>query len=75
MNEQGQIVRNKAQLVCKGYVQVEGQDFDENFAPVERLEAIRMFLAYATHKNFEVYHMDVKSAFLNGDLEEEVYME
>jgi hypothetical protein len=75
MNEKGQVVRNKARLVCKGYAQVEGQDFDETFAPVARLEAIRMFLAYSCHKNFKVYQMDVKSAFLNGDLEEEVYME
>jgi hypothetical protein len=75
MNEQGQIVRNKSILVCKGYAQVEGHDFDETFAPVAILEAIRMFLAYACHKNFKVYQMDVKSSFLNGDLEEEVYME
>ena len=68
-NEQGLIVRNKAILVCKGYAQVEGQDFDETFAPVARLEAIKMFLAYACHKNFKVYHMYVKSHFLNGDLE------
>jgi hypothetical protein len=54
---------------------VEGQDFDETFAPVARLEAIRMFLAYSCHKNFKVYHMDVNSTFLNGDLEEEMYME
>jgi hypothetical protein len=75
MNEKGQVVRNKARLVCKGYAQVEGQDFDETFSPVARLEAIRMFLAYSCHKNFKVYQMDVKSTFLNGDLEEEVYME
>jgi hypothetical protein len=75
MNEQGQIVRNKVRLVCKGYAQVERRDFDETFAPVARLEVIRMFHAYACHKNFKVYQMDVKSAFLNGDLEEEVYME
>lgn len=75
LNEQGKVVRNKARLVCKGYAQVEGQDFDETFAPVARMEAIRMFLAYACHKKFKVYQMDVKSAFLNGDLEEEVYME
>jgi hypothetical protein len=62
-------------LVCKGYAQVEGQGFDETFALVARLEAIRMFLAYSCHKNFKVYQMDVKSIFLNGDLEEEVYME
>jgi hypothetical protein len=75
INEKGQVVRNKARLVCKGYAQVEGQDFDETFAPVARLEAIRMFLAYSCHKNFKVYQMDVKSTFLNGDIEEEVYME
>jgi FtsZ-interacting cell division protein YlmF len=75
MNEKGQVVRNKARLVCKGYAQVEGQYFEENFAPVARLEAIRMFLAYSYHKNFKVNQMDVKSTFLNGDLEEEVYME
>ena len=62
-------------MVCQGYAQVEGQDFDEMFEPVARLEAIRMFLAYACHKNFKVYQMDDKSTFLNGDLEEEVYME
>ena len=55
MNEQGQIVRNKAWLVYKGYAQVEGRDFDETFAPVARLESIIMFLAYASHKNFKVY--------------------
>jgi FtsZ-interacting cell division protein YlmF len=75
MNEQQNIVRNKARLVCKGYAQIEGLDFDETFAPVARLEAIRMFLAYAFHKQFKVYQMDVKSYFLNGDLKEEVYME
>jgi hypothetical protein len=75
LNEQGQVIRNKARLVCKGYAQIEGLDFDETFAPVARLEAIRMFLAYACHKRFKVYQMDVKSAFLNGDLSEEVYME
>jgi hypothetical protein len=73
MNEKGKVVRNKARLVCKGYAQGEGQDFDETIAPVARLEAIKMFLAYSCHKN--VYQMDVKSVFLNGDLEEEVYME
>jgi hypothetical protein len=75
MNEKGQVVRNKSILVCKGYAQVEGQNFDETFELVERLEAIRMFLAYSCHKNFKVYHMDVKSPFLNGDLKEELYME
>jgi hypothetical protein len=75
MNEKGQVVRNKARLVCKGYAQIEGQDFDETFAPVALLEAIIMFLSYSCHKNFKVYQMDVKSTFLNGDLEEEVCME
>jgi hypothetical protein len=55
MNEQGQIVRNKSRLVCKGYAQVEGHDFDETFAPVAKLEAIIIFLTYACHKNFKVY--------------------
>jgi hypothetical protein len=62
-------------LVCKGYAQIEGMDFDETFAPIARLESIRIFLAYAYHKRFKVYQMVVKSVFLNGDLNEEVYME
>ena len=68
-------MRNKARLVCKGYAQVEGIDFEKTFAPVARLEAIRMFLALAVYKSFKVYQMDVKSAFLNGNLEEKVYIE
>jgi hypothetical protein len=75
LNEEGQVVRNKERLVCKGYAQIEGLDFDETFVPVARLEAIRIFLAYACHKRFKVYQMDVKSSFLNGYLKEEVYME
>eukprot|EP00253_Pinus_taeda_P003928 PITA_03928 len=75
MNENGEVIRNKARLVCKGYAQQEGIDFEENFAPVARLEAIRMFLALSSFQNFKVFQMDVKSAFLNGDLEEEVYIE
>jgi hypothetical protein len=75
MNEQGNIVINKDRLVCKGYAQIEGLDFDETDVPVARLETIRMFLAYGCHKQFKVYQMDVKSSFLNGDLKEEVYME
>ena len=62
-------------MVCKGYAQVEGIDFDENFAPVAKMEAIQMFLAYACSRKIKVYQMDVKSAFLNGELEEEVYIE
>ncbi|KAJ9557676.1 hypothetical protein OSB04_012290 [Centaurea solstitialis] len=69
------IVRNKARLVAKGYSQQEGIDYDETFAPVARIEAIRIFLAYAAHKNIKVFQMDVKSAFLNGVLHEEVYIE
>ena len=75
LNEDGQVIRNKARLVCKGYAQIEGIDFEETFAPVARLEAIRMFLALAAYKTFKVFQMDVKSAFLNGLLEEEVYIE
>ena len=71
----GIVTRNKARLVAKGYSQEEGIDYDETYAPVARLEAIRMFLAFTTHSNFKVYQMDVKSAFLNGELEEEVYVE
>ena len=69
------MTRNKARLVCKGYAQVEGVDFEETFALVARLEAIRMFLDFSSHKKFKLYHMDVKYAFLNGELEEEVYVE
>ncbi|KAL8146751.1 hypothetical protein AgCh_004478 [Apium graveolens] len=74
MNENGIVTRNKARLVTKGYSQEEGIDYDKTFAPVARLEAIRIFLAFAAHSNFKVYQMDVKSAFLNGELEEEVYV-
>jgi hypothetical protein len=64
--EDGEIVRNKAHLVAQGFSQVEGLDFEEIFAPVTRLEAIRILLAFATSKGFKLYQMDVKSAFLNG---------
>ncbi|KAI5003657.1 hypothetical protein ZWY2020_030817 [Hordeum vulgare] len=69
-DEDGQVVRNKARLVAPGYTQVEGIDFDETFAPIARLEAIRILLAYANHHNITLYQMDVKSAFLNAFLEE-----
>jgi hypothetical protein len=62
-------------LVCKGYAQIEGIDFKETFAPVARMEAIQLLLAYACSKNVKEYQMDVKSTFLNGELEEEVYIE
>ncbi|GKB71964.1 retrovirus-related pol polyprotein from transposon TNT 1-94, partial [Tanacetum coccineum] len=65
---------NKARLVARGYRQEEGIDFEESFAPVARLEAIRIFLAFAAHMNMVVYQMDVKTAFLNGNLREEVYV-
>nr|GEW85949.1 hypothetical protein [Tanacetum cinerariifolium] len=67
-------LKNKAQLVAHGYHQEEGIDFEESFAPVARLEAIRIFLAYVAHMNMVVYQMDVKTAFLNGNLREEVYV-
>jgi hypothetical protein len=60
LNENGQIIKNKSRLVCKGYAQVEGIDFGETYAPVARLEAIIMFLAFACFKNFKIYQMDVK---------------
>ncbi|KAI3672760.1 hypothetical protein L6452_38859 [Arctium lappa] len=75
LDEHGTVTRNKARLVAQGYRQEEGIDYDETFAPVARLEAIRLFLAYAVYKDFIVYQMDVKSAFLNGKLNEEVYVE
>jgi hypothetical protein len=67
--------RDKEILVYKGYAQIEGLDFDETFAPVARLEAIKIFLSYSCHKRFKVYQMDVKSSFLNGYLNDEFYME
>ncbi|KAH9648503.1 hypothetical protein KPL70_025607 [Citrus sinensis] len=74
MDESGVVVRNKTRLVAQGYNQEEGIDFDETFAPVARLESIRMLLAYACHKDFILYQMNVKSAFLNGYIMEEVYV-
>jgi hypothetical protein len=69
------VTRNKARLVAKGYAQVAGLDFEETFAPVARLESIRILLAYAAHHSFRLFQMDVKSAFLNGPIKEEVYVE
>ncbi|KAJ9539482.1 LOW QUALITY PROTEIN: hypothetical protein OSB04_032215 [Centaurea solstitialis] len=74
LDEIGTIIRNKARLVAQGYRQEEGIDYDETFAPVATLEAIRLFLAFAAHMNFKVYQMDIKNAFLNGKLNEEVYV-
>nr|GFC61080.1 retrovirus-related Pol polyprotein from transposon TNT 1-94 [Tanacetum cinerariifolium] len=74
LDELGGILKNKARLVTRGYRQEEGIDFEESFAPVARLEAIWIFLAYAANKNMVVYQMDVKTAFLNGNLREDVYV-
>ena len=73
-DERGIVIKNKARLVGHGYAQEEGIDYDEVFAPVARIEAIRIFLAFASFKRFKVYQMDVKSAFLYGNIEEEVYV-
>ena len=74
-DENGTVTRNKARLVAQGYTQVEGLDFDETFAPVARLESIRLLLGVACILKFKLFQMDVKSAFLNGYLHEEVYVE
>nr|GEY35538.1 ribonuclease H-like domain-containing protein [Tanacetum cinerariifolium] len=73
-DEEQIVIRNKARLVAKGYAREEGIDFKESFAPVARLEGVRTFVAYAAHKSFPIYHMDVKTTFLNGPLKEEVYV-
>ena len=74
-DDDGEIVRNKSRLVAQGYTQVEGIDFDESFALVARLKSIRILLSIAFIMNFKLYQMDVKSAFLNGFLNEEVFVE
>nr|GEY14457.1 copia protein [Tanacetum cinerariifolium] len=74
LDELGGILKNKAPLVARGYHQEEGIDFDESFSLVARLEAIRIFLPYAAHKNMVVYQMDMKTVFFNGNLREEVYV-
>ncbi|GKA78242.1 retrovirus-related pol polyprotein from transposon TNT 1-94 [Tanacetum coccineum] len=73
-NEHGIVTKNKARLVAQGYSQEEGIDYDETFAPVARIEATRIFLTFATYINFIVFQIDVKTAFLNGKLKEEVYV-
>jgi hypothetical protein len=73
-NEAGAVIKHKARLVAKGYVQQPGIDFDEVFAPVARLESVRLLLAVAVQDGWPVHHMDVKLVFLNGDLGEEVYV-
>jgi hypothetical protein len=75
LNEDGHVTRNTTILVCKGYAQIEGIDFEETIAPVARMEAIHLLLTYACSKNVKVYQLDVKFVFLDGELEEEVYIE
>ncbi|GJV49471.1 retrovirus-related pol polyprotein from transposon TNT 1-94 [Tanacetum coccineum] len=74
LDELGGVLKNKARLVARGYHQEEGIDFEESFSPVARLEALKIFIAYAAHKNMTIYQMDFKTAFLNGILREEVYV-
>jgi hypothetical protein len=73
-NKAGDIIKHKVRLVARGFVQQEGIDFDEVFALVARMESVRLLLALAAQEGWQVYHMDMKSAFLNGDLKEEVYV-
>ncbi|GKB94727.1 retrovirus-related pol polyprotein from transposon TNT 1-94 [Tanacetum coccineum] len=73
-DESGEVLKNKARLVAQGFRQEEGIDFEESFAPVARIEAIRIFVANAAHKNMTIYQMNVKTDFLNGELNEEVYV-
>nr|GFA70553.1 hypothetical protein [Tanacetum cinerariifolium] len=73
-DEENTVIQKKSRLVAKGYAQQEGVDFKESFAPVARLEDIRLFIAYAAHKSFTIYQMDVKTTFLYGPLKEEVYV-
>ena len=75
MNENGVVIRNKARFVAQGYFQEEGIDFEETFAPVARLEAIRILLAFAVSQSVKLFQMDIKSAFLDGYIKEEVYVE
>ena len=73
-DEQGAIVKHKARLVARGFVQREGIDFEEVFAPVARMESVRLLLALAAAKDWRVHHLDVKSVFLNGKLAETVFV-
>jgi hypothetical protein len=74
-DEHSAVVRHKARLIVKGYAQRQGIDYDEVFAPVARMEAVQLLLALAAHEGWEVHHMDVKTVFLNSDLQEEVFVE
>ena len=73
-NPDGSVVKYKARLVAKGYVQRHGIDYDEVFAPIARIETIRLIIALAASHGWEVHHLDLKTAFLHGDLKEEVYV-
>ena len=73
-NEEGNVIRNKARLVAQGYSQMKGVEYDEAFAPVAHMESIRIILALACHLRLKLYQMDVKTAFLNGLLKENVYV-
>ena len=73
-DEDGNVIRNKARLVAQGYLQMEGVNYDETFAPVARMKSIRILLALACHLKFKLYQMDVKTAFSNGLLKEDVYV-
>jgi hypothetical protein len=72
--EKGEVVRNKSRLVAQGYSQKEGIDYEETFPPIARLEAIKILLAFSVAKGFKLHRIDVKSAFMNSVLEEEVYV-
>jgi hypothetical protein len=74
-DEYGVVIRNKVSLVAKGYAQITCLDFEETIAPLSRLESIRILLAYVAHHSFKLFQMDVKSTFLNGPINEEVYVE
>jgi hypothetical protein len=74
-DEYGVVIRNKVSLVAKGYAQITCLDFEETIAPLSRLESIRILLAYVAHHSFKIFQMDVKSTFLNGPINEEVYVE
>jgi hypothetical protein len=74
-DEHGVVTRNKARLVAQGFMQIEGLDFGETYAPIARLESIGILLGYATHHDFKLHQMDVKSVFLNGPISELVYDE
>ncbi|GKF48274.1 retrovirus-related pol polyprotein from transposon TNT 1-94 [Tanacetum coccineum] len=73
-DEENTVIRNKTRLIMRGYRQEEGIDFEESFAPIARMEAIRIFLAYVAHKSFIVFQMDMKTDFLHGLLKEDVYV-